>query len=554
MELNKSLLIKQAIRKNNKKLISDYLTKPIDNWDWVKDLTDEEIQFRLDKYFKDFKFKYKPYKHQAASLIAGISNSNFLYFLDMGTGKSAIASWLIEYRKQLSKINKKCLILVPNVSLIGNWQRELTKQSNMSFIGLYGNEKEKLERLKNNTDICILNYQGLPTIVADRVGDGRKKKNVINDKKLINFISNFDAVIYDEIHSSGLSNRSTLTFKICANISRACKFRYGLTGTPFGRNPANLWSQFYLIDFGETLGKSVTFFRNVFFSITKNYWGGIDYTLKSSMEQVLHDKIKNKSLRYSEEEANTLPEKIFITKTVEFPKESQIYYDDAKKNMVAEVRAISNSTGKEYSILKNTFVNLRMLTSGYIRYKDEDDENSERIDIPFKENPKLDMLEELLLEMPDSSKAVIFFEYTASGKLIRERLKKLKIKHSYLAGSTKDKDGACKKFINDDKCKILVTNSKSGGVGLDLQVANYVIFFESPVSPIIRKQAEKRCHRTGQSKRVFFYDIIMENSIDEKIIQYIEQGKKLFSKIIEGHKDNEFSFNETSAIKSILEL
>jgi SNF2 family DNA or RNA helicase len=265
-----------------------------------------------------------------------------------------------------------------------------------------------------------------------------------------------------------------------------------------------------------------------------NYWGGVDFTLKKEMESVLHDRIKNKSLRYSEEEANTLPPKVYITKTVEFPKTSRVYYNKAKKDLIDEIRSISKTKGEEYAILKNTFVNLRMLTSGYIRYKNEEEGSTERIDIPFKENPKLDALEELIKETPDDSKIVVFFEYTASGKLIKERFNKLKIKYSFLAGETKDKDGACREFLENKKCKVFLANSKSGGVGLNLPIANYVIFLESPVSAITRKQSEKRCHRTGQEKTVFFIDIIMENSIDEKIMEYLEQGKYLFAKLIDG--------------------
>jgi SNF2 family DNA or RNA helicase len=473
---NRRALIKQAIRRNNARLVDEYLSKPTDNWDWVKTLSDEDLSKRIDKHFEGYNFKYKPYKHQMASLVAGISNKSFLYFLDMGTGKSAIVTWLLEHKKLVGKVKKKILVLVPNVSLIGNWKRELSKQSNLTCTGLVGDKKDKLKKLEEDSDIFLLNYQGLQTLVADRIKVGKKGKRVINKDKMRLFAQQFDAVVYDEIHSSGLGNKKTLTFEICSNISKCCEYRYGLTGTPFGRDPINLWSQFYLIDFGETLGKSITFFRNIFFSMKQNYWGGIDYKLKKNMEQVLHDKIKNKSLRYSEEEANTLPEKVYITKTVSFPRESQVYYDKAKKDMIDEVRAISNSKGQEYSILKNTFVNLRMLTSGYIRYKNEEEENAERIDIPFKDNPKLDMLEELLLEMPDDSKVVVFFEYTASGKLIRERLNKLKVKYSYLAGETRDKDGACKKFLTDKKCKVFVSNSRSGGVGLDLQVANQLCY------------------------------------------------------------------------------
>jgi SNF2 family DNA or RNA helicase len=54
------------------------------------------------------------------------------------------------------------------------------------------------------------------------------------------------------------------------------------------------------------------------------------------------------------------------------------------------------------------------------------------------------------------------------------------------------------------------------------------------VDPIIRRQAEKRCHRGGQTETVFMWDLVVKNTVDEKIVQYVQEGKSLFDAIIEG--------------------
>ncbi len=83
--------------------------------------------------------------------------------------------------------------------------------------------------------------------------------------------------------------------------------------------------------------------------------------------------------------------------------------------------------------------------------------------------------------------------------------------------------------MEEPDCRILVANSVSGGTGLNLQIANYVIFYESPVSPIHRLQAEWRCYRAGQTKAVFIYDLVVAESVDEKILEFIKEGKNLLS-------------------------
>ena len=103
-----------------------------------------------------------------------------------------------------------------------------------------------------------------------------------------------------------------------------------------------------------------------------------------------------------------------------------------------------------------------------------------------------------------------------------------------LSGATKDKIGAKNEFVNNKSTRIFVVNSKSGGTALNLQIANYVIYFESPVSAIVRSQSEKRCHRTGQTKRTFIYDLIVGGSIEEKVLEYVKEGKNLLKTLVGG--------------------
>jgi len=95
-------------------------------------------------------------------------------------------------------------------------------------------------------------------------------------------------------------------------------------------------------------------------------------------------------------------------------------------------------------------------------------------------------------------------------------------------------------FQTNPYTKVLVANSKSGGAGLNLQVANYAIFYESPVSPIVRQQAERRCHRDGQQhSTVFLYDLYVAHSIEEKILRYLSQGEDLLKAVVDGRESLE---------------
>ena len=290
--------------------------------------------------------------------------------------------------------------------------------------------------------------------------------------------------------------------------------------------PMDLWTQFHAIDKGETLGETLSIFRECFFDLHINYWGGYEYKLKKDKQELLSQVIKNRSIRYRPEECPGLPKKVYKEILVDFPDVAKEYYNNAVKEVVENIKGGS----KSYRLLDNIFMRMRQISSGFVVVKTDEGERRE-IDLP--ENPKLEALIELLQEIPTDRKVIIFHEFIKSGYAIEAACNKLNLHNRKLWSGTKDHRSVLGDFLNKKDVNVLICNSKSGAYGLNLQVANYCIFFESPVSPIVRKQAEKRCHRPGQKYTVFYYDILMKNSIDFKIKEYLQEGKDLFKTLIE---------------------
>lgn len=498
----------------SKTIIDEYLKKELNDWSWIKDVSEEDLYNEL----KDFKFKMKPFKHQLASILIGITEPQFLFFLDMGLGKTLLILSIISHRKKLKQI-KKTLVLVPNVVSIGNWGDEVEKHSDLTYTGLFGSKEDRFRLLKNETDLDIINYMGLQTLICENI----EGKMTIIPEKLEQFSKRYDCMVLDE--SQCIKSIQTTSYKICNELSKRIYYRYGMTGTPFGRDAQDLWSQFFVTDRGETLGQNITFYRQAFFTCKQNRWKGFDYKLIKEFEPILHKKLQNKSIRYSEKEANELPPKIYIPLYINFNEHNLEYY----KKTVAELISAKGNIQQ----IEGCFHRLRQISSGFIQWN----EDGEKEVLLLNENPKLDALINLIQSTPEESKIVIFNEFILSGDLICKKLTDLKIKYSRLYGGTKDKIGAKDEFVKNKNCKVFVANHQSGSTALNLQVSNYVIFYESPVSPIVRQQAEKRCHRTGQKDKVFIYDLMMKGSIDIKISQYLKQGKDLFQALIEGSEN-----------------
>lgn len=498
----------------SKKVVKFFLDKPTTNWSVIKDVTDHQEYADEIEELTHFKFKTKCFKHQLACFLLGYYNSSFLFFLDMGLGKTKSCLDLLSYYKAEKFINK-ILVLMPNVVMTGVWMDEIKKHSNLSYVALIGTKQEREKALKKDVDLYLMNYAGLQVTMTDYID----RKRILSETKILKFTEKFDAVIFDEIHT--LANRKSIQSQLSLRIAKRCKVKYGLTGTPFNRDLMNLWHLFYLIDGGDTLGYNITMYRDMFFDCIRNYWGGYEYKLKKDTEKKLFHRLQNKSIRYSEKECLDLPVITYIQTPLKFPQENLEYYKKGVENVI-------ESKGN-YRALENAFIRLRQIASGFVGFKNDEED---RVQIIFDNNPKLDALIELIDEI--EGKIVIFNEFTLSGDFICERLKKEKIKYVRLYGKTKDKVDVVKRFQGNKKLKVFVVNSKSGGVGLNLQTSNYCIFYESPVSCIVRSQAEKRIHRIGQKKRVFIYDLFMKYSIEEKILKYLKEGKNLFNVIIEG--------------------
>jgi len=282
-----------------------------------------------------------------------------------------------------------------------------------------------------------------------------------------------------------------------------------------------LWRQFYIVDGGETLGETLGLFRGAFFSESENPWSKYakDYTFKKRMMPELMRIVQHRSLSYAAEECIDVPDFQSIIEEVSLPEEASAYYQKVVDQIIAAEGNLE--------LMKNAFLRMRQLSSGFLGFRN--DESGERVEIAFAENPKLDRLLELIEAMPDDRGALIWYEFTVSGRRITQALRELGHDPLWLWSGTKDTQNALRKFQSDLKQRIAVINNKVGAYSLDgLQdKANFAYVFESPLSIIDRDQAEKRLVRQGQKRKVLIYDLVVKGTLDARILSYHREGGDL---------------------------
>ncbi len=514
--------------------VRKFIKRPRKDYSWYKDLTDEEIERRMRKLPVRPPIWNKLRKHQKICLLIGARFGHWCFWNDTGTGKSLLSIALLRYFQALLQSNRPELVLVPNKVNKAEWAREIKKHSaNTKYCILRGSSELKWEQLlTTRASVVIETYAGLVRMICDRVKLRRKKKGKVRHKlkpsakKFTLLQKLIEGPIFDESEAIG-GGRSSIAYRICKKLSWQASHAFALNGTPFGRDPEPLWAQMHVIDKGKTLGETLGLFRAVFYKEVQTGWGFPEYKFNHKKEKLLHQWIANRSTRYAVDESE-LPKRVQILKPFILSVEARAYYDKALTAL--RQAQIAKGLVKER---KNEFLRLRQLSSGFLGFFD--DEEGKRAQIEFPNNPKLDLCISKVQEIVRGHKVVIFHDFTYSGHMISRELSKLKIPHSRLYGATKDPDAQLMKFVEDNDCRAFVLNSQAGGKGLNLQVARYVIYYESPVRVVIRIQTERRVVRQeSEHKKAIIYDLVMKGGVDERILEFHAEGRDLLQAVLDG--------------------
>ena len=149
-----------------------------------------------------------------------------------------------------------------------------------------------------------------------------------------------------------------------------------------------------------------------------------------------------------------------------------------------------------------------------------------------KANPKLEAVRSIITQVIGDCKVVIWYQYTNEWRLLKELLKKMKIKFCSMNGQVAKPHLENKRFQEQEKYRVMLAHPKSASEAIDLYAANYCIIYSQEPDPIYRRQLEKRIHRKPQKKsRCFFYDIVMANTIDGDAYRAMKAPKSFFEYI-----------------------
>lgn len=409
---------------------------------------------------------------------------------DMGLGKTiqTIAMLSTVYPSE----PRPSLIVMPR-SLLFNWQNELRRFCpSLSVYTYYLGERDMAEAMKHN--VVITTY----AMVRNDIEKFSKES--------------FHYIILDE--SQNIKNISAMVTHAVYLLNGS--HRLALSGTPIENNLSELYSLFRFLNPGM-LGDPEEFNRR--------YAGPIQHDDDKEAMASLRRRIYPFMLRRLKKDVLTeLPDRIQQTLYTEMEQAQAEYYEQRRRYYQEKVNSsiAAEGVGKSQFVMFQALTELRRIASV-----------PESLTEGEIHSPKLDVLVDSIAEaVANNHKCVVFFNYIAGLELTGARLSERGIGYEVMTGATADRRRTVEHFTNDASCRVFLMTLKTGGVGLNLTVADTVFIYEPWWNKAAEEQAVNRLHRFGQKAKVLSYSLITRGTIEEKILQLQERKSQLFDSLI----------------------
>ncbi|MFQ9492244.1 MAG: DEAD/DEAH box helicase [Bilophila wadsworthia] len=148
---------------------------------------------------------------------------------------------------------------------------------------------------------------------------------------------------------------------------------------------------------------------------------------------------------------------------------------------------------------------------------------------------KFEAFKDMIFDVVEGGhKVLVFSQFVQMLQIIRGWLQLTDIPFCYLDGTSKDRLDQVDRFNNSPEIPIFLISLKAGGTGINLTSADYVIHYDPWWNPAVESQATDRTHRIGQTRQVFSYKLICQNTVEEKILKLQEMKRGVAEAVIPG--------------------
>lgn len=458
--------------------------------------------------------KFKAHNYQQVCIDYVEEHDICALFLDCGLGKTIITLTAIISLLLKGEI-KKVLIIAPKRVALNTWPSEIMKwvhTRQLRYSVVVGTQKQRLEALKADADIYIINKETVQWLVEESGVD-----------------FDFEMVVIDEL--SCMKNPRSHIYRSLMKVRPKVKRMLGLTGTPASNGLMDLYGEITILDNGERFGKFITRFRNDYF-LPDKYNGNIVYSYKPlpNAEEAILDKISDMCISLKIMDVLDMPELIINDYECKMSKKEMQIYREFKKEYIVDLDGCEIDANSAAALS----LKLQQLSSGAIYVQEQCELPSGDISnkTMTKEihNAKLDALEDLIEAMCGKPVLVVYWfkhELTRITKL----LDKLGLTYSKIDDIQSINDWC------DKKLQVGLLHPASAGHGLNLQSGGNTMIWFTPIWSLeLYQQTLCRLYRQGVGDTVVIWHIKCVGTIDSRILKALADKDETQNSLIEAVK------------------
>ena len=374
------------------------------------------------------------------------------------------------------------LVIAPLQTARNTWGSEIEKWDHLSSLRLsliLGDVKQRRAALEEEADVYVVNRENVVWLCEE-----------LKDWP-------FDMVVIDEL--SSFKNPSAKRFKALRKQIPFAKRVVGLTGTPAANGYIDLWSEVYLLDRGERLGRTIGMYRQSYFHPGRSNGHVVyEWVMNRGAKEIIDDRLSDLCVSMKAVDFLEMPDRVETDVYVEMCAAEKKLYDQFGRDHVLPDMDI---VGANAAVVQ---AKLLQMANGFIY---DEDKTAHHI-----HSHKLEAVDEII-EAAGTRPVLLFYTFIEDKNRLVERFpeaRELKTKA--------DVDD-----WNAGKIPLLITHPASTGHGLNLQEGgNIVVWFGLPWSLELYQQANARLYRQGQKNTVYIYHILTKDTHDTDVLRALK--------------------------------
>ena len=430
---------------------------------------------------------FNPHGYQKYAIDRIVSDPYLGLFLEMGLGKTVITLTAINELRFNRWAVAKCLVVAPKKVAEATWSSEAAKWDHLKHlrvIPVLGSAQRRIRALSTPGDIWVINRENVPW--------------------LVDYYRNawpFDMVVLDE--SSSFKNYRSKRFKALKLVRPRIRRLVELTGAPSPNGLEDLWAQVYLLDGGTRLGKTISSYREAFFTEDRAHPGQQyrTYSPQEGADTRIRAAIADICVSMKTEDYLNLPDYTEDIIPVILDAKAKKAYDKLERDMLLQVDE-QVITAQSAAVLNGK---LLQLCSGAVY-----DAEGHTVEIHrCKIEAFLEVVEQL-----HGEHALVFYWFQHERDRLLAALKDSGLRVRVYQGADDEQ------AWNSGEVDLLLAHPASCGYGLNLQAGgHHIVWYGYPNWALeIYQQANARLHRQGQQFPVIAHHLAVEGGMDEAVI------------------------------------